>query len=505
MLLIVAFAYNQTPDTWTQKADFGGTPRLGAVGFSIGNKGYIGTGASYIDEPLAKDFWEYDPHNNTWSQKADFGGGVRGNAIGFGIGSKGYIGTGSDGHGYRKDFWEYDPIANTWLQKADFRGKARLIAIGFSIGNNGYIGIGVDSEYTYLNEFWQYDPVTDVWTRKADFAGTARAYATGFCISNKGYIGIGENISSVVKDFWEYDPATDVWTQKADFGGGNREDAVGFSIGTKGYIGDGYNEIGVPTKDFWEYDPVNNLWKKKADVGGPVRLFAVGFNIEDKGYIGTGNDNTINSLKDFWQYTPSTDTTIGKCQPPTDLKVPIVSYKSAILKWRLPVDAPSGFDVRHNIKNSTIVTTRHRPGRFKHIILADLLPGTTYEWQIKSDCSADTSNWVSGPDFTTLSSTGLLLNSKVSSDDLTADAVKILPNPSKSNFVVQMQLADKAASTTLSLYNTLGVKVWQQNVGMLSGIVSRNINLENKLSPGVYVLIIQNGDIQLMQKIVIAK
>ena len=29
-------------NTWTQKADFGGAPTTLAVGFSIGNKGYIG-------------------------------------------------------------------------------------------------------------------------------------------------------------------------------------------------------------------------------------------------------------------------------------------------------------------------------------------------------------------------------------------------------------------------------------------------------------------------------
>ena len=31
-------------NTWVQKADFGGIARSGAVGFSIGSKGYIGTG-----------------------------------------------------------------------------------------------------------------------------------------------------------------------------------------------------------------------------------------------------------------------------------------------------------------------------------------------------------------------------------------------------------------------------------------------------------------------------
>jgi len=45
---------------------------------------------------------------NTWTQKTDFGGTVRQGAVGFSIGSKGYIGTGYDGnYSYYKDFWEY--------------------------------------------------------------------------------------------------------------------------------------------------------------------------------------------------------------------------------------------------------------------------------------------------------------------------------------------------------------------------------------------------------------
>ena len=40
---------------WVQKADFGGVARFTAVGFSIGSKGYVGTGS------LQKDFWEYTP------------------------------------------------------------------------------------------------------------------------------------------------------------------------------------------------------------------------------------------------------------------------------------------------------------------------------------------------------------------------------------------------------------------------------------------------------------
>ena len=48
---------------------------------------------------ILKDFWEYDPATNAWTQKADFGGTARYGAVGFSIGSKGYIGTGSDLNG----------------------------------------------------------------------------------------------------------------------------------------------------------------------------------------------------------------------------------------------------------------------------------------------------------------------------------------------------------------------------------------------------------------------
>src|SRR4249919_3048148 len=89
-ILFFANAQAQKGDSWQQMQSLGisATPRGSAVSFSIGNKGYIGTGDSY------NDFWEYDPATNVWTQKADFGGKGRDWATGFSIGNKGYIGTG---------------------------------------------------------------------------------------------------------------------------------------------------------------------------------------------------------------------------------------------------------------------------------------------------------------------------------------------------------------------------------------------------------------------------
>lgn len=280
---------------WQQKVSLGEW-RHGAVGFSIGDKGYIGTGTTARAYYGTKDFWEYSPATNTWTQKADFGGSGREGAVGFSIGNKGYIGSG--------DFWEYDPAANTWTRKADFGGVGRRYAIAFAIGGKGYVGLG-DPNYTY-KDFWEYEPSANAWTRKADFGGTGREGAVGFAIGNKGYAGTGYDQHSACADFWEYDPLSDTWTRKADFGGGGRIWAAGFSIGPKGYLGTGSSNSAQKT-DLWEYDPVVDGWTRKADFGGEGRIQAAAFSLGHKGYLGTGSsfNNTNYSQKDFWEFTPS--------------------------------------------------------------------------------------------------------------------------------------------------------------------------------------------------------
>src|SRR6266704_6411576 len=126
LLLTAGLINSHAQDTWTQKVDFAGRGREFVVGFSIGSKGYVGTGQDN-NQNLKNDLWEYDPATDTWTQKANFGGTPRYFAVGLSIGSKGYIGTGVSGGGtvLHKDFWEYDPATNTWAQKANFGGTVR--------------------------------------------------------------------------------------------------------------------------------------------------------------------------------------------------------------------------------------------------------------------------------------------------------------------------------------------------------------------------------------------
>lgn len=310
LISLLGFQSFAQPDSWIKKDSIGGSGRYGAASFSIGTKGYIGTGF-----PKSKDFWEYDSFSDTWSQKSDFGGTARFIAVGFSIGTKGYIGTGNDGV-QQNDFWEFDPILNLWTKKADFGGIPRDAAVGFSIGSKGYLGTGEldDAFNTKLNDFWEYDPSTDAWTRKSDVGITGRSWAVGFSISNRGYIGTGNTVSRS-KDFLEYNPDTDTWTYKTPFGGVGRFGATGCSNGTYGFIGLG--DIGGGySNDFWEYNPSSDTWIKKTDFGGAIRSLATGFSIQNKVYIGSGADNILGlKYKDFWEYTPSCSTPIITSQP----------------------------------------------------------------------------------------------------------------------------------------------------------------------------------------------
>ncbi|HEU4574718.1 MAG TPA: kelch repeat-containing protein, partial [Chitinophagaceae bacterium] len=182
--------YDPVTNVWTQKANVGGMGRREAVGFSMNGKGYVGTGFGYDGSfHFLNDFWEYDPVTNVWTQKANFGGAARTGAVGFSINGKGYIGTGYNGT-YFKDFWEYDPTTNLWTRKADFPGTARDEAVGFSINAKGYLGTGGDASFNY-NDFWEYDPSANSWNQKAFLPSYSRAGAVGFSINNKGYMGTG--------------------------------------------------------------------------------------------------------------------------------------------------------------------------------------------------------------------------------------------------------------------------------------------------------------------------
>jgi hypothetical protein len=247
------YSYDRLSDDWDKEESLGGEfgsglDRSSAACFTINEKAYMGTGKA--TSPYLNDFWEYDPVSDTWSQKANFGGTARRQAVGFSVGSIGYIGTGEDASGFTNDFWSFDAILNQWTEVAPLPGPSRKQAIGVTMGSHGYVGTGYNG--TYLNDFWTYDPTVDAWTQKDDFGGTPRYGAATFAVFPNLFIITGyDNTLSYKKDVWMYSYFGDNWVQRVDFPGPARVNATGFNIYGRGYLGTGYN--GSYLDDFYEY------------------------------------------------------------------------------------------------------------------------------------------------------------------------------------------------------------------------------------------------------------
>jgi N-acetylneuraminic acid mutarotase len=209
--------YDPNVNQWTRKADMPGKRRRNPLAFSVGSYGYAGggiisdtilvNGCPAIDSYISNDVYQYDPALNTWCKKSAFPGDARTGSVQFSIGTKGYLGTGGTFlfDVLKSDFWEYDPAKDKWTRKADVPGNPRSEATGFSISslNRGYIGFGVGSGSE--NIFFEYNPDADKWTEKAkpNIVGSFRQ-AVGFSIGKKGYVGPGGDGDET--QFWEFDP-----------------------------------------------------------------------------------------------------------------------------------------------------------------------------------------------------------------------------------------------------------------------------------------------------------
>ena len=100
--------YNMDGDYWTQCADMpdAAAGRHSVASFALNDRGYITTGIQKTEPTYLADTWEYNPATDSWTQMDDFGGGARYGALAFSIGGYGYVGTGFNDN-YLKDFYRF--------------------------------------------------------------------------------------------------------------------------------------------------------------------------------------------------------------------------------------------------------------------------------------------------------------------------------------------------------------------------------------------------------------
>jgi outer membrane protein OmpA-like peptidoglycan-associated protein/N-acetylneuraminic acid mutarotase len=250
--------YDPANDVWDLTKNIPVEPRIFAVSFSIGNKGYVGTGMTGFEgmRKGTNDFWEFNPLTQSWTQKANFGGAIRYGAVGFSILGKGYIALGVNRSVYYTDLWEYDPETNTWIKKQDFPGGGRADASVFVSGGEAYVLLGQKKELVPSQKnCWKYEPKKNEWKEIADFPGFARVGALAFAYRNKGYITCGFNGGMKrYDDLWQYDTYKDKWIQKPNVPFGPKAYIFAFVIGTNVYVGTGHGQKNTSGFDVWKYD-----------------------------------------------------------------------------------------------------------------------------------------------------------------------------------------------------------------------------------------------------------
>lgn len=258
------YSYSPFQDDWDEEVSLGGTSgdgleRGSACAFTLYHenmqKAYVCLGQTPT-VPYMKDLWEFNPQTETWSQKANFSGTPRRQAVCFTAANKAFVGTGEDASGLKKDFYAYNPETNNWTSIADFAGSARKDAVSFELNGFGFVGTGDDG--TLKKDLWMYDFQSNSWIDKATFPGTPRSGAVAWGAFPVAYLGTGEDVNGEFKnDLYEYNYFLNAWVQRANMPAPGRKNAFAFYIDGVSYVGAGYN--GVFLEDFWAYSGTAEL------------------------------------------------------------------------------------------------------------------------------------------------------------------------------------------------------------------------------------------------------
>lgn len=309
----------QLPNSWTPIASQSGTsnPAAYAASFVVDGKMYVATGTynnSYSDE-----LYNYNPTTGTWT---DFGalpdlpatGANRRDAIGFTIGNKGYVGAGHNGTG-QKDFFSYT-TGSLWSTNGQVTDIPVSISNGvsFVIGNKAYVGSGLTQATTgRTNQMFVYDSTSNTWSAIASLPGPPRSNAVAFVLNGDGYVGLGMSDNVALNDFWKYDTANNVWSQVAQFTGTARHSAIAFAIGDCAYVGLGENfasdtvygdlyRFSLSSNGQW--DPMSALPPGQQRGGAACQV------INDTAYVAGGrNGSTI--LATAYKYNPPACLPVG--------------------------------------------------------------------------------------------------------------------------------------------------------------------------------------------------
>jgi len=308
---------------------FEGAPRSGAFEFTIGNNAYVGLGyGGKNGNQYLQDCWVFNLDSGFWKEVAPFPGTGRELSVSFSIGGKGYVGTGFNRYLVTDsvelgDFWVFDPTGQTdttinhtalsypgkWTRLHDFGygvpfpPPPRYNAVAFATAENAYVGGGYDGNY--YSDCYKYNPGTDTWIQQDQFPGDKREGAMTLTINGKVFYFGGDSNGVFEFDLWMFDPndprggwflETEATTNGNynDFKTGvRRSNAAAFTLNNLGYVVCGtLSTAGAATPLVYQFDPIAMTWTRMTAYERAARYQAVSFVLENRAFVATGGNGT---------------------------------------------------------------------------------------------------------------------------------------------------------------------------------------------------------------------
>ena len=522
--------YDPSADTWTQKAYVPVNYRIAqAFGFTIGGKGYLGTGydPGGITGVYGKKFWEYDPSVDSWTQKADFGGGARMDAIGFSIGTKGYAGTGFETGNVFEDLWEYDPTIDNWtLSSTNIGGSApRWKAIGVSIGNHGYVSFGNGT-----TDLWEWNPnstglncliptalaTTGITNTSAQLSWST-ASADSFLIR---YTIHGTNITSWIMINGQ--PAVTSYTLTGLFPGTQYDWLVRSicSSGSSTYPNVAAtfttqnsvvscitpNSLGATAITntaatvTWSAFIVADTFRVRYSLNGTTNFMwkdvngAAGNNTGLTGLIPNSTykfqvASRCNGVSSAYSipYIFTTTNSISNCITPFGTSTSGITGTTADLNWSNLVTADT-FRVRYSVNGTTnfIWKDVNGAGGVDSTQLTGLALNTTYQWQVRTLCNGvGTTPYSVSEIFSTLPAR---ISSTINENNFIE--ITAFPNPAHNNLTLEFKTPIEK-TVSIIVFDMSGRKWITKYIWINSNENSTDLNVSN-LAKGIYIVEVQS-------------
>lgn len=156
------YKFDPITNNWTQLQNINYNYHLyNTCRFVLNGKGYLATGNIYNPATGSgintNAVFMYDAANDTWTPKNNFSGSARAYAIGFTVGNNGYIGLGFDST-FFNDIWRYNDTTDSWTQVDNFTPGGRTYLSTFTLNDKVYIGNGRDFNYAAVSTFYKWEP-----------------------------------------------------------------------------------------------------------------------------------------------------------------------------------------------------------------------------------------------------------------------------------------------------------------------------------------------------------